>query len=159
MTDTRADGLDIVALGEPMVEFNQVRAASADHFLRGVGGDTSNMVIAAARLGRALTPPLRVGYVTRVGDDAFGRQLLALWRSEGVDITGVETDAEAATGVYFVTHGEHGHEFSYLRAGSAAARMRPAGLPEALIRRARVLHISGISQAISQSACDTVFAA
>ena len=159
MTEPRADGLDIVALGEPMVEFNQARTASADHFLRGVGGDTSNMVIAAARLGRELTPPLRVGYVTRVGDDTFGRQLLALWRSEGVDITGVETDAEAATGVYFVTHGERGHEFSYLRTGSAAARMRPAGLPESLIRRARVLHISGISQAISESACDTVFAA
>lgn len=159
MVDTSPRGPDIVALGEPMVEFNQARGTSPDHFLRGVGGDTSNMAIAAARLGRALTPPLLVGYVTRVGDDAFGRELLALWRSEGVDITGVETDTEAPTGVYFVTHGERGHEFSYLRTGSAAARMHPAGLPESLIRRAQVLHISGISQAISQSACDTVFAA
>ena len=48
------------------------------------------------------------GYVTRVGDDAFGRMLLDLWRAEGVDTTGVAIDAEAPTGVYFVTHGAHG---------------------------------------------------
>lgn len=150
---------DIVALGEAMVEFNQAQGAASDHFLRGVGGDTSNMAIAAARLSRALTPQLRVAYVTRVGNDAFGRHLISLWRAEGVDTSGVAVDDDAPTGVYFVTHSKSGHEFSYLRSGSAAARMRPGVLPDALIRQARVLHISGISQAISQSACDTVLAA
>lgn len=158
ITSAHADP-DIVALGEAMVEFNQTGGPSSDQFLRGVGGDTSNMAIAAARLGATLTPPVRVAYVTRVGDDHFGRQLRALWEREGVDLRGVETDAAAPTGLYFVTHGEHGHEFSYLRAGSAASRMQPADLPEALIRAARVLHVSGISQAISQTACDTVLAA
>ena len=38
--------------------------------------------------------------------------------------SGVGIDADAPTGIYFVTHGAHGHEFSYLRRGSAAARMR-----------------------------------
>jgi 2-dehydro-3-deoxygluconokinase len=50
-------------------------------------------------------------------------------------------------------------EFSYLRAGSAASRMRPVDLPLAVIRAAKVLHLSGISQAISASACDACFAA
>lgn len=58
-----------------------------------------------------------------------------------------------------MTHGAGGHAFSYLRAGSAASRMTPSELPEALIRGAKFLHVSGISQAISASACDTVFAA
>jgi 2-dehydro-3-deoxygluconokinase len=144
---------DIVALGEPMVEFNQTRAGEKDRYLFGFGGDTSNMAIAAARLGA------RVAYITRVGDDAFGRRLLELWRSEGVETCGVSVDGDAPTGVYFVSHGVGGHEFSYLRAGSAASRMRPVDLPLELIRGARVLHASAISQAISASACDAVFAA
>ena len=144
---------DIVALGEPMIEFNQTQASDPRSYVQGFGGDTSNMAIAAARLGA------RVGYVTRLGDDAFGRLFRDLWAAEGVDAGGVATDTEAPTGVYFVTHGEHGHAFSYLRAGSAASRMRPDTLPRKLIAAARLLHVSGISQAISASACDTVFAA
>jgi 2-dehydro-3-deoxygluconokinase len=143
----------IVALGEPMVEFNQARADAPEHYVRGFGGDTSNMVIAAARLGA------RAGYVTRVGDDAFGRMLVDLWRAEKVDTRGVAIDSGAPTGVYFVTHGMRGHEFAYLRTGSAASRIDAATLPLDVIRGARVLHVSGISQAISTNACDAVLAA
>ena len=150
---TLREGPAIVAIGEAMVEFNQARAGAPDAYVRGFGGDTSNMAIAAARLGA------RTGYVTRVGDDAFGRMLLRLWLDEDVDTRGVTTDPHAPTGVYFVTHGPHGHEFSYLRAGSAASRIEPATLPLAVIGGARLLHVSGISQAISASACDAVFAA
>ena len=143
---------DLVALGEPLLELNQTRGASGD-YVQGFGGDTSNCAIAAARLGA------RSAYVTRLGDDAFGRMFLELWRREAVDASGVAIDADAPTGIYFVTHGSKGHEFSYLRAGSAASRMRPAELPLAVIRSAKVLHLSGISQAISASACDACFAA
>lgn len=143
---------DLVALGEPLLEFNQ-RRGSAGEYVQGFGGDTSNCAIAAARLGA------RAAYVTRLGDDAFGRLFADLWRREGVDASGVGIDADAPTGIYFVNHGAGGHEFSYRRAGSAASRMRPADLPLAAIRAAKVLHLSGISQAISTSACDACFAA
>jgi 2-dehydro-3-deoxygluconokinase len=143
----------IVAMGEAMVEFNAVRSDAPDTYVRGFGGDTSNMAIAAARLGA------QTAYVSRVGDDAFGRALLRLWADEGVDTRGVATDAAASTGVYFVTHGAAGHEFSYLRTGSAASKIDAATLPLAVVRSARLLHVSGISQAISASACDAVFAA
>ncbi len=154
---TSAEAPVIVALGEAMIEFNQARADAPEAYLRGYGGDTSNMAIAASRLSGAVAG--RVGYVTRVGNDAFGRMLLSLWQAEGVDTRGVATDPEAPTGVYFVTHGPAGHEFSYLRAGSAASRMRPETMPVGAITAAKVLHVSGISQAISATACDTVFAA
>ena len=144
---------EIVALGEPLVEFNQTRADDPHTYLQGFGGDTSNMAIAAARLGA------RAGYITRIGDDPFGRMFVELWAQERVDVGGVAIDRAAPTGVYFVTHGERGHTFSYLRAGSAASRMTPADLPVDVIRSARVLHVSGISQAISGSACDAAFAA
>ncbi|MDO9284328.1 MAG: sugar kinase, partial [Aquabacterium sp.] len=143
---------DLIAFGEPLIEFNQ-RDPAAPAFIRGFGGDTSNAAIAAARLGA------RVAYVGQVGDDAFGRDLLALWSAEGVATEGVRTLADADTGLYFVSHGPAGHEFSYRRAGSAAARMTPADLPLALLARTRWLHVSGISLAISTSACDAVLAA
>ena len=78
-------GFDIVAIGEPMVEFNQTRAGEPN-YLQGFGGDTSNTIIAAARAGA------RTAYVTRLGDDEFGRLLLDLWRREGVDASGVGID-------------------------------------------------------------------
>jgi len=142
---------DLLALGEPMIEFNQTRPGEP-HYLQGYGGDTSNMIVAAARSGAS------TAYVTRLGDDAFGRLFLELWAQEGVDARGVRIDAAAHTGVYFVKHGPQGHEFSYLRAGSAASRMRPADLPLETLRAARCVHASGISMAISASAADAVLA-
>lgn len=144
---------DILALGEPMVEFNQAGDAGGRSYLQGFGGDTSNAAIAAARQGA------RVGYLSAVGDDPYGRMLRDLWRREGVDDSGVRTDAGAFTAVYFVTHDTQGHHFSFFRRGSAASRMTPADLPRERIAAARVLHLSGISAAISDSACDTCFAA
>jgi 2-dehydro-3-deoxygluconokinase len=138
----------IVSIGEPMVEFNQTGEKT---FFQGFGGDSSNMILAAARCGA------RSAYVTRVGDDEFGRMLLALWKREGVDTSAVIVDREAPTGAYFVTHGPQGHVFSYLRSGSAASRIRTEDLPD--LSKASVVHASGISMAISQSACDTVLAA
>jgi 2-dehydro-3-deoxygluconokinase len=143
---------DVLALGEPMIEFNQTRQGDPN-YLQGFGGDTSNMIIAAARQGA------RTAFVTGLGDDAFGRMFLDLWGSEAVDTTGVALDASAHTGVYFVTHDASGHSFSYLRAGSAASRMRPGDLPLELIRSSNFVQASGISMAISASASDSVLAA
>jgi 2-dehydro-3-deoxygluconokinase len=143
---------DIVSIGEPMYEFSQIPGDDR-RWLQGFGGDTSNAAIAAARQGA------KVAYVTRLGDDAFGREFLALWQQEGIDTTGVSLDPLAHTAVYFVNHGPRGHEFSYLRSGSAASRMLPEQVSQQLLRQTKFLHASGISQAISTSACDSVFAA
>lgn len=146
---------DVVALGEAMVEFNQTRAGEPQ-YQQGFGGDTSNAIVAAARAGA------RTAYLSRVGVDSFGHSLLELWAQEQVDTHAVTHDASSATGIYFVSHGPQGHEFSYLRAHSAASRMDAAwlsGAPAQCIAQAQWLHVSGISMAISASACDTVFAA
>ncbi|MEJ1157104.1 sugar kinase [Prosthecomicrobium sp. N25] len=143
--------VDILAFGEPMIEFNDTGKDRL--WLSGFGGDTSNAAIAAARLGA------RVGYFTALGPDAFGQAFRDLWAREGVDASTVITDPAAHTAVYFVTHGPDGHAFSYLRAGSAASRVKPADLPADAIAAAKVLHVSAISQAISPTACDAVFAA
>jgi 2-dehydro-3-deoxygluconokinase len=143
---------DVAALGEPMVEFNQTHPGQPQ-YLQGFGGDTSNAVIAAARAGAKTT------YLTRLGADRFGDLLMGLWQDEGVDTSGIERDPQAPTGIYFVTHGAQGHEFSYLRAGSAASRMTPAWLPRELVAKSKILHVSGISLALSKAARDTAFEA
>lgn len=139
-----------------MVEFNQTRPDAADH-VQGFGGDTSNAIIAAARAGA------RCAYLTRLGDDRFGRALHTLWRDEGVDVGGVTLERGEDTGLYFVSHGPEGHVFEYRRKGSAASRMTPDWLGHPAVaqrlRDSRWLHVSGISMAISDSACDTVLAA
>lgn len=138
---------DIIALGEPLYELN---LQPDGRFLPGFGGDTSNAVIAAARLGA------RTAYVTRLGADMFGEAIMELWRAEAVDSSAVSFEADAPTGLYFVTHTAQGHVFTYRRAGSAASLMMPADLPESMIAEAKFLHASGISMAISASASATV---
>jgi len=145
---------DIICLGEPLLEFTEVPGPDGEPvYVRGFGGDTSNCAIAAARQGS------RVGYLTAVSADDFGEAFLSLWAAEGVDTSRVIRNPEANTGVYYVFPSPSGRNFAYFRAGSAASRMGPADIPRDYLAGARVLHVSGISQAISTSACDAVFEA
>lgn len=145
--------LDILALGEAMVEFNQTGEGGGRLFLQGFGGDSSNFAVAAARQGAT------VGYLSALGDDPYGRMLRAMWDEEGINHDAVATDAEAFTAIYFVTHDDAGHHFHFFRKGSAASRMTPASLDRERIASAKLLHLSGISLAISASARETGFAA
>ena len=104
------------------------------------------MAIAAARQGAP------AGYLTSVGQDWMGDAFLELWKSEGVDASQVSRHPTAPTGVSFVTHGPAGHKFDYLRKNSAASLMTPADVPKDYIAGARFLHLSAISQAISDDA-------
>ena len=145
---------DLLCLGEPMLEFNQQPDGL---WLEGFGGDTSNCAISAARQGAS------VGCLTHLGADQFGQKILDLWIKEAVDVSAVTCVEGAQTGIYFVTHSEAGHDFSYRRAGSAASLMRTsdltAGPVSAALSSCRILHLSGISQGISDIAKDTAFAA
>ncbi|GAA5207773.1 sugar kinase [Streptomyces thinghirensis] len=144
---------EFLALGEPLAEFNAENEGlltGAGRFTLGFGGDTSNAAVAAARAGA------RTGYLTRIGDDAFGHLLLDMWRSNGIDTSAVIREPGGETGLYFVTRQpEAGHRFTYRRAASAASRLSPADIPLDVVARAGLLHVSGITQAISSSACDT----
>lgn len=141
----------ILCLGEAMVEF--VRQADGVTFRQGFGGDTSNAAIAAARQGAA------VGYVTAVGADRFGDDLVGLWQREGVATDLVVRDPGAPTGIYFIDPDPEARHFTYYRRGSAASRMTPDALDPARIGAARVLHVSGITLAVSPELRATALAA
>ncbi len=147
---------EIIALGEPMLEFNATQEgglSEVDQFSVGYGGDTSNFSVAASRLGG------QVGYLTALGDDPFGDRFMQLWEAEGIDTSQVKRDPASPTGIYFISRKDGQHHFTYYRNTSAASKMTVSDLPIDYIRQGRVLHVSGISQAISLSACDAVFAA
>jgi 2-dehydro-3-deoxygluconokinase len=135
---------DILTLGEALIEFMR-QPDDGDRVLyeQGFGGDTSNTAIAAARQGTS------VGYLSAVGDDLFGQALRDLWQAEGVSDAHVITRPDDPTGVYFVQPHASGRHFSYARRGSAASLYGPGDLPQDAIAGAKVLHMSGLSQAIS----------
>jgi 2-dehydro-3-deoxygluconokinase len=143
---------DLVSLGEALVELAADGSLEeAQVYRRGFGGDTSNFAVAAARLGA------RVAYVTRVGDDGFGRALLSMWKREGVDTRYVQVAADEPTGIYFLARAADGQgRFTYYRTNSAASRLSPQEVPAEAVDGARLLHTSGITQAISPSAREAV---
>ena len=148
---------EIISIGEPLLELSARETGplgDARQFLVGFGGDTSNFSVAVSRLGG------KAGYFTRLGGDEFGRAFLELWDREKVDCRHVTRHASAPTGIYFISRMKTGgHDFTYYRKDSAASLLSPAHLPEDYIRRAKVLHVTGISQGISQTASDTVLRA
>lgn len=145
--------LDVIGLGECMVEFHSAEAlAQAATFHRAYGGDVLNALVAAARQGA------RTAFVSRVGDDPFGPALLAAWRAEGIDTSHAPL-VPGENGVYFISVDARGERsFTYRRAGSAAAGMT-AELDETFIASSRCLLLSGITQAISPGARAATLAA
>ncbi|KIL34369.1 2-dehydro-3-deoxygluconokinase [Cohnella kolymensis] len=143
--------MDILAIGEPMMEFSEIRDPHRGNiYLPGLGGDTSNFAVAASRQGA------KVGYFTRLGQDVFGDRFMELWQHEGIDTKLVIRDPKAPTGIYFVTHTDQGHQFTYYRKGSAASLLNAYEISESMIKGTKLLHVSGISQAISESSCDAI---
>src|SRR5437867_159886 len=145
---------DLISLGECMVElYCDGSIAEAPHFYKAYGGDTLNTAVAAARLGAS------AGFISKFGDDPFAPFLRAEIEREGVDLRCCPTVA-GSNGLYLISLGTKGErEFTYYRAGSAASTLAPDDLDPDYIRAARLLHASGISQAISESSRRAVRAA
>ncbi len=145
---------EILSLGECMVEFfAEEPLAEAAQVQKAFAGDALNLLAAASRLGSSC------GFLSRVGNDPFQEYLLDGWASLGIDTSHVKR-VEGRNGIYFISIYGHGErDFTYYRAGSAPSTMTPADLDPDYIAQARVLHISGIAQAISESARATALAA
>ena len=142
--------IDITCFGEPMLEF--VRQ-DGGLWKQGFGGDTANTAIMAARSGA------KVAYLTGLGTDRFGDELVGILNREHVATDWVRRDPSAPTGIYFVEPHESQRFFTYYRDGSAAARFQSAELPSDLMETTRILHVSAISEAISPNASAAVKAA
>ena len=142
---------DIVSIGECMIElFSEQPLEEAETFQRSLAGDSLNMLVAASRMGAT------TGYLTRLGEDPFADYLLNTWRKEGIDVSQVKRVA-GFNAVHFVSQLPDGdRDFIYYRRGSAPTTMEPSDLDLGYIASSRILHVSGIPQAISASARATI---
>jgi 2-dehydro-3-deoxygluconokinase len=148
--------LDLVSLGETMALLSPSRTGllrHADALHLSVGGSESNVLIAAERLG------VRCAWLGRVGDDELGQRVLREIRGEGVDVRAI-VDPTASTGLMIKERRTEGQtRLWYYRADSAGSRLQPADLDLELIRRASILHVTGITAGLSASARASVEAA
>jgi 2-dehydro-3-deoxygluconokinase len=125
--------------------------AYARSFTYGIGGAESNAAIGIARLGGQVT------WLGRVGRDATGALITHRLRAEGVHTKAIVDDGFTGVMVKHRRSGEVMH-VDYHRAGSAGSRLTPGDLP-ADLAGASILHVTGITPALSDSARATVFQA
>ncbi|MFI8509964.1 sugar kinase [Streptomyces sp. NPDC085460] len=113
----------------------------------GWAGAEATVAVGVSRLGHS------AAWTGRVGDDAAGAMILAGLRGEGVDVTGARTDPDAPTGLMLRERRTADRlRVSYYRAGLAGSRLAPGDLDEARITGARILHVTGITPALSDTA-------
>ena len=141
----------VVTIGETMGLFiASTPGGRPTDFRRGIGGAESNVAIGLARLG---TPSTWVG---RLGADGTGELVLRELRAEGV-ASGAILDHEAPTGLMVKTQPIAGRTaVEYHRAGSAGSRLSPGDIDAELIRSAQLLHVTGITPALSESAAAAI---
>ena len=145
----------LVTLGETMallVTPAVGRIEHQHHLELRVGGAESNTAIAAARLGAAAV------WMGRVGDDGIGELIVATLRGQGVGVLATRTDVPTSLMVKERRSPNSTH-IRYYRSSGPGSRLVPADLDEAVIGEAGVLHLTGITPALSSSARETVFAA
>ncbi|OMF35889.1 2-dehydro-3-deoxygluconokinase [Paenibacillus sp. FSL H8-0548] len=137
----------IVTFGESMALFmpqehkSIERAATLE---KTFGGAESNVAIGLARLGSS------VGWFGALGNDPFGQNILKTLRGEGVDVSRAQLSTDAPTGMMFREHVAGKMAVHYFRKHSAASRMLPEQLDENYIRGAKLLHVTGITAALSE---------
>lgn len=107
-------------------------------------GAESNVAIALARLG------VRVTWISLLGRDPFGDMIEDGLRAEGVDVSHVRRD-DARTGLFLKWRGGEERGVAYYRAGSAASGLRPEDVPDEALAGVRLVHLTGITMAISDT--------
>jgi len=145
----------LVTLGETMGLVSSLDTGQIEYARRlafSIGGAESNVAIGVVRLGGTAT------WIGRLGRDATGDLIERRLRSEAVTTIAIRDDG--FTGI-MVRHRRFGTSLAidYHRAGSAASRLRAEDLPHEVIARAGVLHVTGVTPALSESARRATFAA
>ncbi|MGJ7908746.1 sugar kinase [Actinopolyspora sp. H202] len=141
---------EVITFGETMGLLLAQQGQPLEHatgFRRSIAGAESNTAVGLARLGH------RVGWFGRVGDDPFGRSALRTLRGEGVDVSRAVVDESLPTGL--LVRDAHAHrpiEVCYYRSGSAGSALHEGDVDEEWIGGAGLLHLTGITAALSEDA-------
>ncbi|MEW9109214.1 sugar kinase [Cytobacillus gottheilii] len=140
--------MDIITIGEAMIAFNPTATGPmkfVNSFEKRIGGAELNTAIGCARLG------LKAGFISRLGNDEFGRYILNYARGEGIDVSEVEFVDGYPTSVNFKEIMEDGNVRTFFyRDKSPTLTMTGQDLDETYISQAKILHITGIYPAIGE---------
>lgn len=147
---------DVVTLGESLGLLTAPQPGRLHHnpTLRlGFGGAESNVAIGVARLGGT------AAWIGRLGADSLGELILRELRAEGVQPYPV-FDLDTATALMVKERPHPGTaRVTYYRRGQAGSRLRPADVPVAVVTDTKILHVTGISAALGDSARSAAHAA
>ncbi|WP_193105582.1 sugar kinase [Brachybacterium sp. FME24] len=149
-------GPRVVTVGETMAMMRSGTIGSLAH-LPGVdislGGAESNLAIGLRRLD------VPVAWISRIGEDPLGTRVAREIRAEGVEVH-CAVDPTRPTGLMIKSRPTGTTtRVDYYRAGSAASALTPEDLPPGLIEQAEILHVSGITPLLSETAHATNVAA
>ncbi len=156
MTDTSPRPFEVTTFGETMLRLHAPgyeRLEAAHRLEVRIGGSESNTAVALARLG------LKAAWWSKLPDNSLGRRIENELHRWGIDTSAVLWDKspEARAGLYFLDFGTppRGTEVLYDRAHSSASHLYPSDLDSYLIERSQLLHLTGITPALSASCADT----
>lgn len=148
---------EVVTFGETMVLFEPTQKVPLEYvhqFEKHIGGAESNVSIALSRLGHS------IGWFSKLGNDPFGRYVHNFIRGEGVDVSQCLFTDDAPTGLLFKEKKElEKVNVFYYRKDSAASLLVPEEINEDYIANAKILHITGITAALSDSCESSIFKA
>lgn len=140
---------EVVTLGECMALVYPVEAVSLEACIdlrMDIAGAESNLCIGLARLGHSAL------FISRVGADPLGARIRKTLQKEGVETRAISIDPHAPTGVFFREHFLDGQRrVYYYRNGSAASQMGVEDLRGEWFNGAKILHLTGITPALSAS--------
>lgn len=149
--------MDVITFGESMVVFSPNNNGPLRHvhaFNKSLGGAESNFASAIAKLNHS------VGWFSRVADDEFGRFVISAIKAEGVDTSRVVFDKENQTGLLFKERYQRSNpNVYYYRKNSAASNLSEDDIDEEYIKQAKILHLTGITPALSESCRKAVYRA
>ncbi len=146
---------EVLLLGEPMTMFhaNDVGAIEdVSEFTRSLAGAEVNVCIGLRRLGHDVT------YITKLGTDPFGKYIYRALEREGIGRDFITFDQEHSSGLVMKSRVSHGDPaVEYYRKNSAASHITPADVEHVHFAGVRLIHITGIMPAISESACASTY--
>ena len=143
----------VVAVGETMALLDSVGEGEIEigrSFTLRIAGAESNFAIALARLGVDVT------WISRVGADPLGHVVVDTLAREGVDLAYVRRDPDAPTGLFLKWRSGGKSSVLYYRKGSAASGLAPGDVPDEALEGAQIVHLTGITMALSDTACELV---
>lgn len=143
----------VLTAGETMALLDPAgsgETAAGTTFALRIAGAESNFGIALSRLGIGVT------WISRLGADPFGDLIGETLAGEGLDLRYVRRDPALPTGVFFKWRTGGRSRVLYYRKGSAASRLRPEDVPEQAFENVALVHLTGITMALSDAARELV---